>query len=330
MIQRKNFFIIAKILFAATALFFLFHKVNMFQLWTSIKNAHPIPIFLGTLLCWSTILIATWRWQQLLKLFEIEIPFWSLFCMTQIGQFFLMFLPGPTGDDMTRMLYISRFSKEKKGESCVSVLIDRAIGLAAVLIVALFCVPWQWTMLSVSPQTHYLAILILSSGSFAALLGILFFLFAHPSHYWFEHSLKFFRKFSLQDEISRIAGLVCIQKRIIFRVGIAAITTQLLLCAMFYLAGKATGIQIPFVLWLSFVPIILASNAIPITMAGIGIREYLMVLFLGVLGSIHSEQALAASLLAFAMTLAVCLLGGIIYIFYRPAISTREAMQPTS
>lgn len=325
MIQKKNIFIIAKLIFATVALFFLFHKINLSHLWLNIKNADHIPILLGTLLCWLTILIATWRWHQLLKLFEIKIPFWSLFCITQIGQFFLMFLPGPTGDDMTRMLYIARFSQEKKGEACISVLIDRVIGLAAILVVALCCAPWQWSMLSLSPQTHYLALFILSAGSLVALLGILFFLFAHPSHYWFEYSLKFFRKLSFQDEISRIAGLICVKKRTIFRVVIAAITTQLLLCSMFYLAGKAVNIELPFLLWFSFVPIIIASNAIPITMAGIGIREYLMVLFLGVLGSIPSEQALVASLIVFAMTLTVCLLGGVVYIFYRPVLTANEA-----
>jgi hypothetical protein len=58
---------------------------------------------------------------------------------------------------------------------------------------------------------------------------------------------------------------------------------------------------------------------LPITFAGLGVREYLLVLFLGVLAQVESERALAASFMAFSMILAVCLFGGLLYIFYRPA-----------
>ena len=64
--------------------------------------------------------------------------------------------------------------------------------------------------------------------------------------------------------------------------------------------------------------IALAANALPITVAGFGVREYLLVLFLGVLARVDGERALAASFVTFAMILAVCLLGGMLYIFYRP------------
>jgi glycosyltransferase 2 family protein len=91
---------------------------------------------------------------------------------------------------------------------------------------------------------------------------------------------------------------------------------------MFYLAGTSVGLHIPMLAWLGVVPIILAASAVPITIAGIGVREYLLVLFLGVLANINGEKALAASLITFSMMLAVCLAGGIVYIFYRP----REAL----
>src|SRR5207237_10694350 len=102
------------------------------------------------------------------------------------------------------------------------------------------------------------------------------------------------------------------------RVIAAAIVTQLLICLLFYLAGFAVGIRMPFLVWLSFLPILLASAALPITVAGFGVREYLLVLFLGVLGQVDSEHALAASFVTFGMILGVCLLGGILYIFYLP------------
>ena len=57
----------------------------------------------------------------------------------------------------------------------------------------------------------------------------------------------------------------------------------------------------------------------PITVAGIGVRESLAVSYLSVLAGVHGDQAVAASLIVLAMTLVICLAGGIVYIFYKPA-----------
>jgi cbb3-type cytochrome oxidase subunit 3 len=84
-------------------------------------------------------------------------------------------------------------------------------------------------------------------------------------------------------------------------------------------------------IWLTFVPIVLASNALPITVAGIGVREYLLVLFLGVIAGVDSERAIATSFVIFAMILMMCLLGGLLYIFYRPkrkAVTVEEPGTP--
>jgi hypothetical protein len=80
----------------------------------------------------------------------------------------------------------------------------------------------------------------------------------------------------------------------------------------------SVGIRTPLLSWTTFVPIVLAANALPITIAGVGIREYLLVLFLGVIAGVDSERAIAASFVIFAMILMMCLLGGLLYIFYRP------------
>jgi uncharacterized membrane protein YbhN (UPF0104 family) len=78
------------------------------------------------------------------------------------------------------------------------------------------------------------------------------------------------------------------------------------------------GIDRPLLVWLTFLPIVFAANALPLTVAGIGVREYLLILFLGVIAGVDSEHALAASLVMFSMMLTICLLGGLLYIFYRP------------
>jgi glycosyltransferase 2 family protein len=264
------------------------------------------------------VVLAGWRWHRWLAIFGIHIPAGPLMCIAQIGQFFMMFLPGPTGDDLTRMLYISRLAPGRVAEACTTVLLDRCMGLASVLVLAVACIPWQWDILSSSSETHWLALIILSAGAVISLVGVVFFWVGHPTHLWFEKRLRSLPAHSLRDEAARIWGLLCANKRSIAQIGCAALATQLLSCVLFYLAGISVGIRLPLLSWLTFVPIVLAANALPLTIAGLGVREYLLILFLGVTAQVESERALAASFVAFAIILGVSLLGGLLYIFYRP------------
>ena len=326
MSKRQTAFLIGKIFFAAAVITLICRKVDLSHVWISIRDAQRLPILLGILLSLGTVVISGWRWQRLLRAFQIDVPLAPLICIAQIGQFFVMFLPGPTGDDLTRMLYISRLAPGRVAEACTTVLLDRCIGLASVLLLAVLCIPWQWNVLATSSQTHWLALALVIAGGVVCLCGVLFFIAGHPTQQWFEKRLRSLPAHSLRDEITRIWGLLCANKKSLAQVIAAATVSQLLICVLFYLAGFAVGIRMPFLVWLSFLPILLASGALPITVAGFGVREYLLVLFLGVLAQVDSERALAASFVTFGMILAVCLIGGILYIFYRP----KERLKTTS
>src|ERR1043165_5110942 len=97
--KRPAVFLIAKIIFAVVVVSWLLHKVDLARVWTNIRDARPIPFVLGITLSLSTVVIAGWRWQRLLAVFDIRVPLKSLICVVPIGAFFAIFLPGSTGDD---------------------------------------------------------------------------------------------------------------------------------------------------------------------------------------------------------------------------------------
>lgn len=318
MTKWQTAIVIAKISFAAVVIIWLFHRIDLVRVWSTVRDAHFLMICFGITLSSSTVLIAGWRWQHLLRIFGIDIPLKSLICIVPIGAFFATFLPGSMGDDLTRMLYISRLAPGRVGEACTTVLLDRIIGLTAVLLLAVFCVPWQWSVLSTSGETYWIAVAILAAAGTACIGGALFFLAGHPTHRWFVKRLRSRPSHSLRDEAARIWGLLCDNKVVVAKLVGAALTAQFIQCVSFYLAGVSVGIEHSLLVWLTFLPIVLASNVLPITIAGLGVREYLLVLFLGVIAGVERERAFAASLVMFAMLLTVSLLGGLLYIFYRP------------
>jgi hypothetical protein len=318
MTKKQFAFTIAKIGFALLVLTWLLHKVNAARVWHNVRNAEPLPVIAGVLLCWLTVLIAGVRWHRLLEVFGIGVPLRSLVCITQIGQFFLMFLPGPAGDDLTRMLYVSRLSKGHVGEACTSVLLDRCIGLASILFMALLCIPWQWQLLAVSQKTWWLGMAIASAGGAAFVAALLYFAVdGAVMQRLAEKGLRLLPASGIREELFRISSRIFNSKLAIAKVLGIAVGTQFILCALYWLAGRSVGIHAPMAIWLNIAPLLLAANAVPVTVAGIGVREYLLILFLGRLAHVESEQALAASFIAFSMMLANSVLGGIVYIFYR-------------
>jgi uncharacterized membrane protein YbhN (UPF0104 family) len=315
---KQAAFLVAKVIFALAIITWLFHRTDAYLVWLRIRDANRVPIVAGLILWLVTIVIAGWRWNRLLGILGIHIPVKSLTCVVPIAQFFSVFLPGSTGDDLTRMLYVSRLAPGRVGEACTTVLLDRFIGLVSVLLLGAFCVPWQWSVMSSSSQTRWIALGMLAAGAFTCLGGTIFFLAGHPTHRWFEKRLRLRPAHTLRDEAARIWGVLCDNKLLVAKVSGAAVITQLIHCGIFYLAGISVGIRSPLLIWPTFVPIVLASNALPITIAGVGVREYLLVLFLGVIAGVDSERAIATSFVVFAMILMMCLLGGLLYIFYRP------------
>jgi len=304
---------------AAGVLFWLSKGLDLSRVLNGVRNSGKGAILLAMVLSLLPIVVAGWRWRKLLAIFEIQVKLRTLVCIAQIGQLFLMFLPGPLGDDLTRMLYISRFAKGKMEEACTSVLMDRCIGLASILILAVPCIPLQWHFLVQNHQTHLMAAAMLACGLFLVVLGIAWLMLKETSSKrLLMGCANLIPMERTREKLKNIISLICENRGTVVVVAIAAITTQILLCAMYKVIGDAVGVHLPLRTWLGFAPIILAANAVPVTIAGLGVREYLLILFLGVMAHVQSETALAASVIVLFLMVVSCSLGGAAYIFYKP------------
>ena len=129
---------------------------------------------------------------------------------------------------------------EKHARLCCWIVLS---GYVAFSLLALFCVPWQWSLMSASSQTRWIALGMLAAGAFSCLGGAVFFLAGHPTHRWFEKRLRLRPAHSLRDEAARIWGVLCDNKMLVAKVIGAALITQLIHCGIFYLAGVSVGIE---------------------------------------------------------------------------------------
>ena len=313
---RALLFLLAKAIFAAGILTWLFSRIDGAALIASLSSAKAGPIVISLVLCVVVIAVAAWRWLKLLGVFGIKSSFAQLFSIVWIGQFFSMFLPGPLGDDASRMVYISRVAPRQVGEACLSVLIDRGLGLCSVFVLCLAVVPLQLQLLAGNPQTLFLGVFVLAGGCAVAAGGILFLLFGRTSSG--SGLLRLLPAGKLQTELLRLWNLGAGNKVLFMQVFGAAVLVQLLNCLIYWQAGLAVGVNLPLLAWINFVPVVLAANILPVTIAGLGVREYLVVLFLGVANGIGEAQAMAASLVVFGLMVVASACGGLVFLVYRP------------
>ena len=83
----------------------------------------------------------------------------------------------------------------------------------------------------------------------------------------------------------------------------------------YYFVGKALHLSIPFWDYFIFIPIILIILTIPVTISGLGLREFLYIAVFQLYG-IGNPTAFSFSLIAdIAFALIIGIIGGLIYAF---------------
>ena len=81
-----------------------------------------------------TFLITGLRWHLLLRAVDIRIGAAKAFVINMVGAFYNTFLPGSTGGDVLKAYYAAKLAPGHRTRAVMSVIVDRAIGLLALII----------------------------------------------------------------------------------------------------------------------------------------------------------------------------------------------------
>jgi glycosyltransferase 2 family protein len=255
----------------------------------------------GILIMALSFVLASWRWQKVLAVFDQHIPLRTLFSHYLAGQFVGNVLPSTVGGDVLR---ISRCSKDTGSTEVAfaSVVIERLTGFFALPLLSfagfiarpdLFGKGHSWLALTFSAVS-------------LVVLGLILGLAAHP---------RLAGRFKDHANWTRFIGAV--------HVGVdglrrdpndalaafgAAIAYQLSVVAAVYCAVHTIGLTIPNGAVLAFVPAVAMAQVLPVSIGGFGIREGLLALLLHPFG-VATGRAVAVGLLWYAMMLVVSLAG---------------------
>ena len=100
----------------------------------------PISLAALLVLLLDVVLLA-WRLRLLLSPGGFHLPLGLSFRLTLIGIFFNSCLPGATGGDLIKIYYAMEGNQGRRTEVATVVLLDRAVGMFALLILPLLMIP---------------------------------------------------------------------------------------------------------------------------------------------------------------------------------------------
>jgi uncharacterized membrane protein YbhN (UPF0104 family) len=100
---------------------------------------------------------------------------------------------------------------------------------------------------------------------------------------------------------------------------VASVVAHLATFTTFLFAAYALGARVPLVDFFAVMPVERTISALPISFAGIGIREKVLQIMLNGLCGVPEAKAILIGSLSFLIILVCCLPGAIVYLFYKPS-----------
>jgi glycosyltransferase 2 family protein len=268
------------------------------------------------------------RWNILLRVQKIRLSIPRLSGLFLIGMFYNQFLPGGTGGDIIKSYLLLKETKEKAG-ALLAVVFDRLIGLVALVTITVGLVSlrfdWLWrtpvTVESgVTPRQLLLLLLFLLSTSLAGLLTS-FIISGFNLFHWLP------QRFPGREKLIEIAAAYHLYARhwiaTLLAFG-ASLVAHLATFTTFLCVAYAFRAGVSVIDFFAVLPMERTITALPISFAGVGLRETILQVLLSNLCHVDVPVAKLIGTMSFLVILFCSAPGGIVYFFYKPTGAVRH------
>jgi len=130
--------------------------------------SRPVPALAALAVLLAGAQLSIWRWHILLGLQGSPLAFGQVWRVSYISWFLGSFLPGAAGADALRALYVHKLCPGRRGVAFISILIDRLMGLATLLLVCLAILALGPTQQL--PRSMLLGVVFLVAGGLAVVV----------------------------------------------------------------------------------------------------------------------------------------------------------------
>ena len=280
---------------------FLLQRVDAAALLARLRQVDGLLLLAALLAYLPAILLQAWRLCSVAGPVA-HLRYGPALAITWIGHAFGQLLPSQIGGDPFRVWYLGRQNIRLR-QGFLIVLADRVFGFIALFMLLAAGLPWLFG-LSQDPLLRGFALLLVLAG-FMAWLGAVWFdwLAARLLPAAWSRRLP-----GLLLEMAAFLRQTTFRRQSAIRGFGLSLLTYLAQTAMAWLLGRGLGLEIGFLPLLILMPLANIAAFLPVSVAGWGLREAVLVPALALLG-LASESALALSILIGLVQLAAALPG---------------------
>jgi uncharacterized membrane protein YbhN (UPF0104 family) len=314
-----------RLAFAAALTAYLFWKSQPRAILNATAGADWRFVALAVLLVLLDRGLMAYRWIALLCTIQPKDrpPLEELMRIFFVSTFVGTFLPATIGSDVLRSYSMSRLRVDP-ADSVASVLMDRILGVASILIMSAVGLVLAREFLSSLPILVALAV----SAAICAAAALV--VFWRPFgiggetggagspialvRYWGARVLESLRKYSNH-------------RAVLVNVLAGSILVQGLRIVQAYLLGRGLGIDLSLAAYFAFIPFILLVMLLPVTFNGMGTSQAAFVWFFGQAG-VSPAVAFTLSVLFVALGIAGNLPGAFLWVLGRSAAAEPVPVRP--
>jgi uncharacterized protein (TIRG00374 family) len=314
---RRRLGLIFRALVSLLFIYLVARSADWTKVWSNVRTMDVHWLVASFVVFTPVLLIVSWRWRLLLRVHGVHLRYWRVFELNMIGQFFSAFLVGTTGGDFVKIFYVARAVPQKKAAVAFTVVVDRVIGLVALLFFGVLLSFTQLPLLLSHPYTRFFTgvFYLFAVGGLVACIGATLapIFLKRPAIRDFFKRLPLAHKagsvFSAYERTAQafLANLVAL---------LVSLPSNVCITLMGYCIMRAMHLQPPLLAFCSILTMVNMLIALPISIAGLGVREQLFKTFLLLVG-IDKDHAFTFSITFFVLNLAWSLVGGLFYLMYR-------------
>jgi len=254
--------------------------------------------------------VMAWKWMILLRAQGSGVSFRDITELTFVSTFFGLFLPSILGGDVVRAYSLTKNISDAN-LSISSVLLDRTIGISSMMAVSLVSALVSYRYIA---DPRILMVVFL----FAVVFGIFVLLvFSSSGPKLLEMILPLKGLGTLREKLKGIYDSFLqfkAYKKVLFYAAVLSVTVQIMRIVGVYISSLALNLSTSFVYFLIFIPLTIILSLLPVSIAGIGIREGAYIYFFTRVG-MTSSGAFTLALLIYFLTIIATLPGAFIYAF---------------
>jgi uncharacterized protein (TIRG00374 family) len=270
-----------------------------------------------------TQVVSSLRWRLLARPLGFHEPLGRFVAFYYVGMFFNLVLPTSVGGDVVRAWYLDARSG-RKAAAFLSVFADRASGL--LMLIAIACVAAACSPLDLPPRALWT---VYGAGAGAAIgLVAMRFIVSRTDQSALAGRSRLNGLSKLLTAARALHDALWPRPRVLLVTTLLSVFVQSANVIVLWLAGLALGLDVPASYYWILVPVVTLMTLFPVSVNGMGVREWGTVLMLAPLG-VAKEAATALALLWFLTFSAVSLAGAGFYLFGRfPRFEVRPDDEP--